>query len=157
MQQIERDGLQCCQTRVHIHTMLKFLVLQGALYIYDISRLRVTYCSCCGLSVGSASNARQHFSCDSVINDSCPLGCVALFTSKYLPTFQRHCALQKCWRHGFHRHCSEKMSDVAIVVTVSHQTTLSLCLPLCLPPFIGFHSFFFVSSLSFFAFLITYQ
>ena len=32
------------------------------------------YRSCCGLSIGSASNARQHVGCDSVISDSGPLG-----------------------------------------------------------------------------------
>jgi hypothetical protein len=41
VQQIERDGVQRCQTDVHIYTTLKFLALQGAPYIYDISRLRV--------------------------------------------------------------------------------------------------------------------
>jgi hypothetical protein len=45
VQQIERDGFQRCQTYVHIYTCiyktLKFLALQGAPYIYDISRLRV--------------------------------------------------------------------------------------------------------------------
>jgi hypothetical protein len=41
VQQIERDGSQHCQTYVHIHMTLKFLTLQGAPYIYDISRLRV--------------------------------------------------------------------------------------------------------------------
>jgi hypothetical protein len=38
---MERDGFQRYQTWVHIYTMLKFLALQGAPYIYDISRLRV--------------------------------------------------------------------------------------------------------------------
>jgi hypothetical protein len=41
VQQIERDGFQRCQTQIHIYTTLKFLALQGAPHIYDISRLRV--------------------------------------------------------------------------------------------------------------------
>jgi hypothetical protein len=37
MQQIERDGFQRCQTYVHIYMTLKFLALQGAPHVYDIS------------------------------------------------------------------------------------------------------------------------
>jgi hypothetical protein len=46
VQKIERDSFQRCQTYVHIYTTLKFLALQGAPYIYDISRLRVNCLMC---------------------------------------------------------------------------------------------------------------
>jgi len=105
--------------------------------------------------------------CNSVISDSGLLGSSAVFASKYLPTFQRRCTLQKHWKHGFHWHCSEKTLDVATFVAVSHQTAWftnlspssptyfssiaslfifvgSLYHPLCLPPLIVFYSFHFL-------------
>jgi hypothetical protein len=47
VQQIERDGFQRCQTYVHVYTTLKFLALQGATHIYDISWLRVNVTAVC--------------------------------------------------------------------------------------------------------------
>jgi hypothetical protein len=41
VQQIKRGGFQRCQTQVHIYTTLKFLALQRAPYLSDISKLRV--------------------------------------------------------------------------------------------------------------------
>jgi hypothetical protein len=41
VQQIERDGFQRCQTKVYIYTTVKFLALQGAPHIHDISKLKV--------------------------------------------------------------------------------------------------------------------
>jgi hypothetical protein len=41
MLQIERDGIQRFQTYVHIYTTLKYLAIQAAPYMCDISKLRV--------------------------------------------------------------------------------------------------------------------
>jgi hypothetical protein len=40
VQKIERDGFQHYQKWVHIYTTLKFLALQGARYIYNVSTVR---------------------------------------------------------------------------------------------------------------------
>jgi hypothetical protein len=43
VQQIERDGIQHCQTFAHIYTTLKFLASEGAPYIYDVNISAVVF------------------------------------------------------------------------------------------------------------------
>jgi hypothetical protein len=61
VQKIERGGFQRCQTYVHIYMTLKFLALQGAPYVYDISRVRVKIPSRqCLKQLSNATWSRRH-------------------------------------------------------------------------------------------------